>query len=88
MAAEVDARLEAREALSRADIVARLRRLRRGLARSLDVGAHVWTEVDAAARRMMGEVAAIAAAFGWTEAAILAMSDARRRAYLELARGG
>jgi len=53
----------------------------------LDVAAFLWGEVAVAARRLMGEVAEIAAAFGWAEATILAMALARRRAYLEIARG-
>ena len=88
VAAEVDARLEAREALTELTLSLACAACGAAWRDSLDVGAHVWSEVDQAARRMMGEAAAIAAAFGWSEAAILAMSDARRRVYLELARGG
>ena len=54
----------------------------------LDVAGHVWAEIAAAARRIMTEVADIAAAFSWSEADILAMSETRRRGYLTLARGG
>ena len=54
---------------------------------ALDVAGHVWSEVDNAARGIMAEVAEIAAAFAWAETDILAMSEARRRAYLSLARG-
>ena len=53
----------------------------------LDVAAHVWAEVDAAGRRLLREVAEVAAAFGWSEAAIMAMSETRRAAYLDIARG-
>ena len=34
------------------------------------------------------EVGEIAAAFGWSEAEIMAMSEARRTTYLDIARGG
>jgi hypothetical protein len=51
----------------------------------LDVGAYVWTEVDQWARRTLADVAALAAAFGWTEADVLRLGPARREAYLELA---
>ena len=54
----------------------------------LDVLDYLWREVDLAARRLIGEVAEIAAAFGWAERDILALSPVRRRSYLELARGG
>ncbi len=53
----------------------------------LDVAVHVWAEVDAAARRLLREVAEVAAAFGWSEAEIIAMSETRRAAYLNIARG-
>jgi hypothetical protein len=52
---------------------------------AVDIGAFLWAEVDADARRLMREVAVLARAFGWQEADILAMSAARRRGYLELA---
>ena len=58
-----------------------------GWAEVLDVARFVWAEVEAAALRLMGEVAEIARVFHWSEAAILAMSPPRRRAYLTLARG-
>lgn len=50
-----------------------------------DIGEHLWTEIDSAARRLVGEVAALAQCFGWSEADILALSPARRRSYLETA---
>jgi hypothetical protein len=49
-----------------------------------DIAAFFWEEVRAQARRLLMEVAALAGAFGWSEADILSMSPARRRAYLEL----
>lgn len=51
----------------------------------LDPGALLYTEVTAAAQRILREVATLAAAFGWTEPEVLALSATRRRAYLELA---
>jgi len=35
---------------------------------------------------LLGDVAELAAAFGWSESEVLALSEARRRAYLDLAR--
>jgi hypothetical protein len=52
---------------------------------SFDVPAFVWTEVDARARRLLLEIHSLAAAYGWTEREILALSPVRRLAYLELA---
>lgn len=53
-------------------------------AMALDVGAHVWAEVEADARRLLGEIAILAERFGWSEAALLTMPPRRRRAYLDL----
>jgi len=49
-----------------------------------DILAFFWTELAAAARRLLREVHQIARAYGWREADILALSSARRHAYLEL----
>jgi hypothetical protein len=48
-----------------------------------DVLAFLWAEIQARARRLLGEVHALARAYGWSEAAILEMSPVRRRFYLE-----
>lgn len=55
-----------------------------GWTAGFDIGAHFWSEVEADARRLLAEVATLAARFGWSEAELLAMSPARRHAYLEL----
>jgi hypothetical protein len=54
-------------------------------ATALDVAAFVWREVEWCAQSLLGEVAALAAAYGWDEGSVLALSPARRRTYLELA---
>ena len=54
----------------------------------LDVAAYVWAEVRTAAYRLLGEVAEIARTLGWSEREILALSPARRAAYLQIARSG
>ena len=53
----------------------------------LDVASFVWSEVRARALGLLREVDTLARAYGWTEAQVLALGDARRRAYLELAEG-
>lgn len=53
----------------------------------LDIAAFLWTEISAAARRLLYDVDALARAYGWHEADILAMSSARRELYLEMAHG-
>ena len=49
-----------------------------------DIGAFFWTELNAIARGLLREIHALASAYGWTEAEILALSPARRRCYLEM----
>jgi hypothetical protein len=50
----------------------------------LDVPVLVWAQVEGAARRVLREVDALAARYGWSQAEILGMSQARRHAYLDL----
>lgn len=54
----------------------------------VDVPAFVWAEVDVRARRLLADVATLARAYGWTEPEVLALSEARRAAYLRLATEG
>lgn len=86
VAASVDAMTEAREA--EGELVARLccAACDTHWKEVLDVVMLLWAEVEAAAHRLMGEVAVIATALGWAEHDILDLSDARRQAYLSLAR--
>lgn len=51
----------------------------------IDVGSAVWTEVKAAAERLLLDVDVLARTYGWTEPQILALSPLRRAAYLQLA---
>jgi hypothetical protein len=50
----------------------------------LDVVGYFLREIAAAARRLMAEIHELARAYGWSEAAIVGMSGARRAAYLEM----
>jgi hypothetical protein len=54
---------------------------------SFDIVAHLWAEIDRWARRLLQEVHALALMYGWSEAEVLRMSTARRRAYLDLIGG-
>lgn len=49
-----------------------------------DVVTFLWSELDAAARRALADVHRIAIAYNWSERDILALSPARRAAYLEM----
>lgn len=50
-----------------------------------DPASFVHAEVTTAAQRLLRQVATLARAFGWTEPEVLALSAARRSAYIELA---
>jgi hypothetical protein len=52
---------------------------------SLDLGDFVWAEIQPQAMRIFQEVHVLASAYGWSESEILALSPARRSAYVELA---
>ena len=54
----------------------------------LDLASYFWTEIRALVRRTLYEVHALARAHGWSEGEILAMSAARRQAYLEMLDNG
>ena len=49
----------------------------------LDPAALVWREFAALARRLEDEVHVLARAYGWSEPEILALSEQRRRRYVE-----
>jgi hypothetical protein len=50
----------------------------------LDIVSYFWSEIQAWATRLLREIHALASAYGWNEAEVLALSSWRRRAYLEL----
>jgi hypothetical protein len=51
-----------------------------------DVAGFFWQEIHAWAKHMLRGVHALARAYGWREADVLALTSTRRRFYLELAR--
>ncbi len=54
----------------------------------LDVAEFVWRRLANTAHRLLREIHTLARAYGWTEAEVLALSPARRAAYLRLVNGG
>jgi hypothetical protein len=52
----------------------------------LDIVSYLWNEIQAWAPRMLRDVHAVASAYGWREADILALGPWRRQAYLEMIR--
>jgi hypothetical protein len=53
---------------------------------SLDIGAWLWSELESWSRRTVLDVHALASAYGWSEAEVLALGP-RRELYLELVGG-
>lgn len=51
-----------------------------------DIVTFLWTEISVLARRLLADVHDLASAYHWSERDILAMSPARRNAYLEMLR--
>jgi hypothetical protein len=51
---------------------------------SFDVAGYLWQEVDARARELLRDVDALARVYGWTEPDVFALSDVRRRTYVEM----
>jgi hypothetical protein len=54
---------------------------------AFDVVAYFWSEINAWAYRLLGEVHTLASAYGWREEEILALSPWRRHVYLEMVGG-
>jgi hypothetical protein len=52
-----------------------------------DIWTFLWEEVEARSRALLMDVHALARAYGWSEADVLGLPEARRRAYLELVVG-
>jgi hypothetical protein len=50
-----------------------------------DILPFLWTEIRARARRLLQEIDVLARTYGWAEADILGMSEARRGLYLQMA---
>lgn len=51
----------------------------------LDIPVLLWAEIETRAAGLLRDVHALASAYGWAEEQVLALSPARRAAYLELA---
>ena len=52
---------------------------------AFDIASFLWHEINALAKRLLGEVHTLARFYGWSETDILALSPARRNYYLEQA---
>ena len=77
------ARLETREAAGELLLTLDCPECGHGWAERFDVGGWLWERIEAAGCAIIGEVAVLARAFGWTEREILSLPRRRRLAYLE-----
>jgi len=53
---------------------------------SLDILVFLWRGIEGRAKRLLAEVHTLATAYGWAEKEILALSEPRRRLYLDMVR--
>jgi hypothetical protein len=81
----IGARLAAADPLAELTLTLTCPACETGARVDFDPSDFLWREIDARARDLLEEVAALAGAYGWSEAEILGLSPARRRVYLELA---
>ncbi len=51
---------------------------------AFDIASFLWKEIEAAAGRLLREVHCLAAAYGWSETEVLALSPMRRQHYLAM----
>jgi hypothetical protein len=51
---------------------------------SLDLATFFWREIAAPAQRLLRDIHTLASAYGWREADVLALSPARRAAYIDM----
>jgi hypothetical protein len=84
LVAAIAQEMEARDPLATIQLALTCPACGHGWAALLDLGAYLWREVDAWAKRTLREVHVLASAYGWSEEAILAMGPGRRQRYLEL----
>ena len=83
---EIDARVEERETSTEARLTFDCAACGTTWTAPLDVAVFVWTEIEAAAHRLLADIAELAHAYGWSETEIHRMSEQRRQTYLQLAR--
>lgn len=82
--AEADALLEAADPLGDLNLSVTCAACGGATEVPLDPGNLLWDDIRAHARALLAQVHALAGAYGWAEADVLALSPRRRAAYLEL----
>lgn len=81
----IDAALDALDPLADPRLALACAACGHGWELTFDAARFLADELEARARRLLGEVATLARAFGWSEHEILSLAPERRRLYLELA---
>ena len=87
LVAAVAAQMEAADPQANVTLALTCPACEHGWEQLFDVAEFLATEVDAWARRTIGEVHALASSYGWSEREVLGLSAQRRRLYLERASG-
>jgi len=82
--AAVEARLEAADPLAHVALDLACAACGAGWQAGFDIVALMWAELRAAGQGLMREIHALASAYHWSEAEILAVPAARRRRYLDM----
>jgi hypothetical protein len=82
MLGDVEARLEVADPIADLRLAVSCEACGHAWDTTLDAGALLWDEVRRHAEGLLGQVAALARAYGWTERDVLALSPRRRAAYL------
>jgi hypothetical protein len=88
-AEEIDAisiRLEEADPLAETLLELQCAECGHGWSEPLVMAEWLWTEIGARARRLLLDVHTLAAAYGWSEAEVLSLSDQRRGLYMEMVR--
>jgi hypothetical protein len=81
---ELEARMEALDPAANIDLAMHCTDCGHAWDAVLDVGSCFWDELGTRARQLLEAVHRLASAYGWGETEILALSPARRAAYLEM----
>jgi hypothetical protein len=82
--AEVDERLERMDPLGSLQLALECPGCHSVWDQAFDIGRYFWEEVELRAKTILAQVHRLARGYGWSEKEVLALSVARRRAYLEL----
>src|SRR5262245_48514223 len=80
----IEARLEALDPSANIELSVVCASCHHAWAAPFDIAAVLWDEIEARARALLAAVHALALAYGWSERDVLALSEQRRSAYLDM----